>query len=172
MYQDRNDDRLRMQFPRICAREGTPMAYVIHYLRVHPVEPKFVLQEFLYYSFFVRALNVFKRVHGETDQQDYLVQEGWKSIWHHWGTIESICAACNIPPQDVVKRLQGEHGAYAAQQDPFSRLRIGDLAAYAKKAQPEPHAEQAPSEKPSSDAEGLGQDDRKRMNDISRLFSI
>jgi hypothetical protein len=45
-----------------------------------------------------------------------------------------------------VKRLQGEHGAYAAQQDPFSRLRIGDLAAYAKKAQPEPHAEQAPSE--------------------------
>jgi hypothetical protein len=171
MNQGGNDDRLKMQFPRIRAREGTPMAYVIHYLRVHPVEPKFVLQEFLYYSFFVRALNLFKCVNGEADQQDYIVQEGWKSIWHHWGTIESICAACNIPPQDVVKRLQGEHGAYAAQQDPFSRLRIGDLAAYAKKKQPGSNAESPPADTSPSDAAELGQNDRKRMNDISRLFT-
>jgi hypothetical protein len=171
MSPTRHDDRLKLQFPRIRAQEGTAMAYVIEYLKTHPIEPKFLLQELLYHSFFARAFNALKQPQGDTGKKEHLVQEGWKSIWHHWGTIESICAACDISPQDVVSRLGGmpPSAPVPARQDPFAGLKISDFAAYAEQASAKNPGNGVASAS-DGDAGELSERDRERMNDISGLF--
>lgn len=172
MSQTRKDDRLKIQFPRIRAQEGTAMAYVIEYLRKHPIEPKFLLQEFLYHSFFVRALNSLIQSKGELDKKEHLVQEGWKSIWHHWGTIESICAACDISPQDVVSRLGGMPQAVKTHDsngnDSLAGLKISDLASIGE-ASSNGHGNGFETVEEAAIGE-LGDSDRERMNDISGMF--
>ena len=167
MSQAKHQDRPNIQFPRIRAQEGTAMAYVIEYLKNHPIEPKFLLKEFLYHSFFVRAFNSLIQSKRAPEQQDHLVQEGWKSIWYHWGTIESICAACDIPPQDVVNRLSGapQQVSSSAHNDPLANLKISDFASYVGDA----HADE-PEHEAGAAAGELSNRDRERMNDISGLF--
>jgi hypothetical protein len=167
MSQAKHQDRPNIQFPRIRAQEGTAMAYVIEYLKHHPIEPKFLLKEFLYHSFFVRAFNSLIQPKRASNQKDQLVQEGWKSIWYHWGTIESICAACDIPPQDVVHRLSSapQQVSSPVHNDPFADFKISDFASYVGDA----NADEPEHEAGATTGE-LSDSDRERMNDISGLF--
>jgi hypothetical protein len=173
MSQTRHDDRLKLQFPRIRAQEGTAMAYIIEYLKTHPIEPKFLLQELLYHSFFARAFNALIQPKGDTGNKEHLVQEGWKSIWHHWGTIEAICAACDISPQDVVGRLGGQPPSppppASQDKDSWSGLKISDFAAYVEQASANGHDDGSASSADAAAGE-LSDSDRERMNDISGMF--
>lgn len=120
-------NRYRAQV-NLSAEAGTPLAFIIQYLKELPaINITEATKELLCNAYLVRAMRHSDDIRSTATTDDFIEMQGWQSIWYFWGVIEALCVVTRIDPMDVIRRLNSRQKS-VAEPKAEARLRVSDFA--------------------------------------------
>lgn len=156
-----------LNIPRIYAKRSSLMGKIIDYLEKHSTDLHHLAKEFLYHSFKVRVLSE-DLDKDDFQGQEHLALEGWKSIYYHWGNIESVCRASGISIEDVIERFNGSNNSSSdgskGEQNPLKGMKISDFMSLV-----EDSAKNGSNDSDEVD-DTFAKEEKERVSDISGVF--